>query len=432
MLVGVGIKRTGDWASRFAHDLDTAGFLKRTQELFDKEGLRLLSFIAYSDRGQLRWAGAYRSGNWAHRLIVDMDRANFLQTTQKLFDEQGLRLETMATYVVGGQRRWAGSYRSGDWAHRLHIDRTQQVFVDESNKLHSEQGLRLTNVRTYVEGGQRLWAGIYRSGDWANRLLLDRTFSGFANDTQKLFNEQGLRIVDVTTYVVNGQRRWAAICRSGDWGSRWFFALNRQHFTAVNQALFNEQGLRLIALDYHEQVVPTVRLHLKVLSTPNIPIDTMLANMRTVFESVGIGVEVASRENLNLPALDDLDVGTIDTVTTEERQLWGNRNNVGTNEIPVYFVRTAGGLFGEAMFVDGRPGCVVASTGTNWTFAHEVGHLLGLPHPDDPKPPDPNAPPALPNRLMTGRGTNTITNPPPDLVASETSTMLASSLSMDL
>ena len=47
-------------------------------------------------------------------------------------------------------------------------------------------------------------------------------------------------------------------------------------------------------------------------------------------------------------------------------------------------------------------------------MAHEAGHVLGLNHVNDS------------NRLMTGNGTDNITNLPPDLIASEGATMLAS------
>ena len=62
-----------------------------------------------------------------------------------------------------------------------------------------------------------------------------------------------------------------------------------------------------------------------------------------------------------------------------------------------------------------RPGAVVASGASAWTLAHEIGHVLGLSHVSDN------------NRLMTGLGTDNITNPPPDIIASEKTTMLASS-----
>jgi hypothetical protein len=63
---------------------------------------------------------------------------------------------------------------------------------------------------------------------------------------------------------------------------------------------------------------------------------------------------------------------------------------------------------------------VVAQGATQWTLGHEVGHVLSLSHVNDN------------DRLMTGNGTGNITNPPPDLVGSETTTMLDSALTQDI
>jgi hypothetical protein len=165
----------------------------------------------------------------------------------------------------------------------------------------------------------------------------------------------------------------------------------------------------------------SVRLHVKILTNPNINIANMVAAMEQVYATAGLGVEVISTENLNLPALNDLDVGacTMGSTTAEQNQLFANRNFVGANEVVVYFVRSTVPPFnGCAAFPAGRPGAVVAQGATQWTLGHEVGHVLGLFHVNDN------------NRLMTGNGTGNITNPPPDLVASEVSTMLASNLTV--
>ncbi|MEU8263685.1 DUF6623 family protein [Micromonospora sp. NPDC048999] len=171
------------------------------------------------------------------------------------------------------------------------------------------------------------------------------------------------------------------------------------------------------------KLLETVRLHVKVLTAPTrFTIDQMITGMREVYEPAGFRVVRASDENLNLPALNVLDVGEcrMGVTTEEQRTLFGNRNNVGTNDVVVYFVQaTNPPLNGCAAHPDGRPGAVVASGASRWTLGHEVGHVLGLIHVDDNK------------RLMTGNGTDNITKIPPDLINSEITTMRNSPLTIN-
>jgi hypothetical protein len=163
-----------------------------------------------------------------------------------------------------------------------------------------------------------------------------------------------------------------------------------------------------------------VRMHVKVLTQPTISIELMMQNMQWVYEGVGLIVHRVSTETLNLPALNDVDVGACvrGSVTAEQTQLFGNRNSAGPNDVVVYFVRsTVPPYNGCAAHPAGQPGAVVARGATVWTLGHEVGHVLGLPHVNDN------------NRLMTGNGTANITNPPPDLAAQEVIQMRASTLS---
>ncbi len=166
-----------------------------------------------------------------------------------------------------------------------------------------------------------------------------------------------------------------------------------------------------------------MRLHVKILTTPtSTPLSTMISSMRQVYGMQGIQVQVVSTENLNLPTLNAVDVGSCNgATTTEQNQLFGNRNFAGPNDMVAYFVQatTPNALNGCASHPAGQPGAVITQVASPWTLAHETGHVLGLPHVDDPAPPDPAAPPALLDRLMTGRGTWNVQNPPADIIATE-------------
>lgn len=167
-----------------------------------------------------------------------------------------------------------------------------------------------------------------------------------------------------------------------------------------------------------------IRVHVKILTTPtSFTINEQFAAMQDVYAVAGIRVDCASTENLNLPSLNDVDVGgcTMGSVTAEQITLFGNRNFVGSNDVVVYFVNsTVPGYNGCAAFPSGRPGCVVVRTASRWTLGHEFGHVLGLSHVNNN------------DRLMTGNGTFNITNPPPNLTSGESSTMRSSGLSTNL
>jgi hypothetical protein len=166
-----------------------------------------------------------------------------------------------------------------------------------------------------------------------------------------------------------------------------------------------------------------VGLHVKILTAPTIPINEMLASMQEVYAVAGLRVDCMSTENLFLPLLNDIDVGgcTSGSTTAEQVDLFSHRNFVGTNQVTVYFVRsTVPAYNGCAAHPAGRPGAVVATIASRWTMGHEVGHVLNLSHVTSS------------DRLMYGGGTWGITNPPPDLVSSEISTMRVNALTVPI
>jgi len=182
-------------------------------------------------------------------------------------------------------------------------------------------------------------------------------------------------------------------------------------------------------------------LHLKVWSNPIVPIEKMLNRMREIYSTAGIGVVVATREDITsfniVTSLRDLDVVPLcpsGQTTQEQDQLFSNRDNVGDRELAIHFVRvTTPPLNGCAAHPDDISGAVVTSIASQWTLAHEIGHVLGLSHISGE---DTNCPSSNPNccstpdrtRLMTGCSTSKIVGTP-TIAQNEIDTLRSSNLS---
>jgi hypothetical protein len=102
------------------------------------------------------------------------------------------------------------------------------------------------------------------------------------------------------------------------------------------------------------------RVYLKVIRRPFISITNMVTFMTDVYTAHGIQPIVAGRDDLDLPDLQILDVGSCSDaapVTSEQQRLYAERAGAAANDIIAYFVeQTIPPLNGCARFPDGRPG----------------------------------------------------------------------------
>jgi hypothetical protein len=246
----VGISRGGTWANSYWISASRAEFEKKAQELFDQNGRRLIWVTTYLENGKRRWAGIARSGDWANSFWVSDSRAQFEQKAQDLFDQQGRRLVYVTTYREGNATRWIGIARSGNWANSFWISNSQAEFAKKAQELFDEKDRRLVHVTTFVENGQRRWVGIAQSGTWANTFWVSSSLASFSKKAQELFDNQGRRLIHVHSFVQGGVRRWVGIARSGDWANSFFFAADLDSFNRQAQDLFDEKGRRLMAVEY--------------------------------------------------------------------------------------------------------------------------------------------------------------------------------------
>jgi len=176
-------------------------------------------------------------------------------------------------------------------------------------------------------------------------------------------------------------------------------------------------------------------LHIKILTAPTTSIEQMLSSMRRVYQTAGIGVQVATRETLNrtaLATLDNLDVGgCVSSPSAEQTSLYLNQNNVGSTDLVAYFVQSVTQTSPTSKVLNGcatlSKGAVsVAQIASVWTLAHEIGHALGLSHISGEKDAMGNCVSQDTTRLMTGCSTSNIIGTP-TVSASEIKTMTSSS-----
>ncbi len=166
-------------------------------------------------------------------------------------------------------------------------------------------------------------------------------------------------------------------------------------------------------------VVPPVNrrvaVHTKIVVPPPLSLARMFQGMRTVYAARGIEVEWASDEQLTVPEeteivqLGGAGCRSTNVLSDEQLSLFAHRRFAGEGEIVAYFVEATDPITnGCSMHPFGRPGTIITSIATEWTLAHEIGHVLGLKHVIDDL-----------NSLMTKDGTANITNPPPDMSPAE-------------
>jgi hypothetical protein len=116
-----------------------------------------------------------------------------------------------------------------------------------------------------------------------------------------------------------------------------------------------------------------------------------------------VGIITVDRPHLLLLNQADCS-GAGHVVSDEEDELFDLGRDLGADIVCYYIQSDVGGFRGCAAHPPGRRGFWVADSATEWTFAHELTHVVGdNPHVDDS------------DNLMFGDGTASITNLPPDL-----------------
>jgi hypothetical protein len=153
-------------------------------------------------------------------------------------------------------------------------------------------------------------------------------------------------------------------------------------------------------------------------ATSTIAADVASANR--VYDQYDIEMVLLGTLTAEATALLDLDqpscpLGTTTSPTAEETALFRiGRDRFPADMIAYYLRSTNLGVRGCSTFQPGLPGVVVTDTATQWTLAHEVGHVLGLAHRNN-------------TTHLMNNGTAAITANPPILTDADLTTVRGSS-----
>ena len=131
------------------------------------------------------------------------------------------------------------------------------------------------------------------------------------------------------------------------------------------------------------RITHRVRLHFISICTTTVPIARHISSAKAVYAQYGIQIVEASGMSLMLSPPEAARFARVDgqcrwNITAGEyREIQDLGNPVPATDISVYYVNSlAGGVIGCGGHMPNRPACIVASNGTRWTTAHEVGHVL--------------------------------------------------------
>ncbi len=141
------------------------------------------------------------------------------------------------------QDLYTGVYRAGTDGYYLYGGLTWSALVAKWQTLGS-QNQRLIDVSTYVQNGQRLYNGVWRAGTDGYALYGGVEWADFVAKWQEL-GAQNLRLIDIETYTSGSKRLYVGVWRAGTDGYYLYGGLTWSAFVTKWQQL-GAQNQRLI------------------------------------------------------------------------------------------------------------------------------------------------------------------------------------------
>ena len=214
-----------------------------------------------------------------------------------------------------------------------------------------------------VEGGQLLLKNGSRGRHvhLVQMALLDLGFAMPRSTTSQSFSPDGIYGSETTETVRALQRSAPPLATDG----------------IIGQHTMRELDRRMTRFTHR------VGLHFRSIALTNVTFDQILSSTQAVYAQYGIRVDMMNGESLGLEPGDQTRLEQVDQQcnwvlsTGEFNDLHSRGTAAPATDVLVYFIRSfSPQLNGCGGHAAGRPACTVAATGTQWTVAHEIGHVM--------------------------------------------------------
>jgi hypothetical protein len=146
-------------------------------------------------------------------------------------------------------RTFAGVYQKNRQGHAVVVGLPWDAFKARVDQL-AAQGSMLAVVDSYVDGGKRLWTGIFRSGPKKQELVASLEFEAFTKKRDALI-DGNMRLFDLSIHddTKAVKRYFTAVFHEGTAANPLVVGLERKAFEAKMAELSGREGLRLIDLE---------------------------------------------------------------------------------------------------------------------------------------------------------------------------------------
>jgi hypothetical protein len=148
-----------------------------------------------------------------HAVVLGLEWPAFEKKTRELA-AKGVHPMDVETWVDGGKRLWAGIFRGGVDASKivpgLEWDPFQKDWTATTDNEDPDKQMQLVDMEIYTDKGKTLFAGVYRTGSELHSLWVGQDRPDFLRKWQQLVNQE-LRLVDLEVYKAGGRNLYAGV-----------------------------------------------------------------------------------------------------------------------------------------------------------------------------------------------------------------------------